>query len=81
MSKVVFPVLRWYGYMEVVGGLHLELVHRLAGVGDHDLITVAVSHDISLLFIRFCFKSDGTSTHSFASNNGDIPAVTCTFIC
>ena len=46
--------LRWYSYSKVVGGLHLELVQGLTGAGDHNLITIAVRHDSSLLF-SFCF--------------------------
>ena len=34
------------------GGLHLELVHRLARIGVHDLVTGSVRHSLHLLFIR-----------------------------
>lgn len=48
MSLLSF--LRWCRYSNLVGGLHLKLIHSLAGVGDHNLIAVAVRHDSSLLF-------------------------------
>ena len=34
------------------GGLHLELVHRLARIGVHELVTGSVRHSLHLLFIR-----------------------------
>jgi len=39
----------------LVRGLHLELVHSLAGVGNHNLIAIAVRHDFSLLFHSVLF--------------------------
>ena len=45
----------------VVGSLHLKLVHSLAGIGNHDLITTVIAvvrHAVSLLFrlIQILFR-------------------------
>ena len=74
--------LRWCGYSKVAGSLHLELVHSLAGIGNHDLAAVAVRHDVSLLFHSvFVFRLDGTSAYSIASNVGDIPVCPASYFC
>ena len=47
--------LRWYRYTQVVGGLHLKLVHGLTGAGDNQFVaavTVA-RHNICLSFSIF----------------------------
>ena len=44
----------------LVGGLHLELVHCLAGIGDHDLVSAVVviaGHNVSLLFVSVFISS------------------------
>ena len=44
-------------YILVVGGLHLELLHALLGLGDIQLVGRIVAHDRSLLFFS------GSSSH------------------
>ena len=36
-------------HADFLGGLHLELVHRLTGMGDIQLVVVRVAHNDSLL--------------------------------
>ena len=48
--------------MEVVGRLHLELVHSLAGTGDHQTVgIIRVRHILVLLFriLVMCFVGLG----------------------
>lgn len=47
-------ILRWVGYMKVVGGFHLELVHGLAGAG-HDQLVAAVAVTGHFVVSPFCF--------------------------
>ena len=35
----------------LLGGLHLELVHGLPGLGDIDLVVIGVAHKCSLLLL------------------------------
>ena len=47
--------LRWYRYTQVVGGLHLELVHGLTGTGDNQLVAaVTVARHNFCLSFSFC---------------------------
>ena len=67
--------LRWCRYTQVVGSLHLELVHGLAGAGNHRLVAVVGTRHtvcISLLFVL-----DARSEHSFAPAAVSMRSVRC----
>ena len=50
-QMLLLSFLRWCRYSKVVGRLHLELIHGLAGAGDHQTVRIiAVRHILVLLF-------------------------------
>ena len=62
---------------DLVGGLHLKLIHSLAGAGNNDSVAVlTVRHTLSLLFfllcLLICLDLDGTSAYSMTHTHQSI---------
>ena len=62
------------GYIDLTGGLHLELIHGGAGLGDVELVAVLARHSYDLLFVFIFLRSGlaGYRSHSLTRIHGSM---------